>query len=190
MGKEPLYAIYPADGVAIADPPIGFIDHGRGPRVETFFNELVAYLRSHPCRSALPIPAAAFHWEMSRPKRDPNWNFDPTRLVTAIRMPEPAVICQALDLYQGALRKPSLTARCLDFSGSMAGKGESQLQAASSFCSIRMKPARYWQQWTPADRIMVIPSTVACGQPFGDRRPGATEEPCRQGVAAACRWRH
>ena len=31
MGKEPLYAIYPADGVAMADSPIGFIDTPLGP---------------------------------------------------------------------------------------------------------------------------------------------------------------
>jgi Ca-activated chloride channel family protein len=55
-------------------------------------------------------------------------DFDPTRLVTAIRTPEPAVIRKALELYQAALRKPSLTALCLDFSGSMENLGEGQLQ--------------------------------------------------------------
>jgi Ca-activated chloride channel family protein len=157
MGKEPLYAIYPADGVAIADSPIGFIDHGRGPEVETFFNELVAYLRSAPVQKRIADTGRRIPLGDVAAKADPNWNFDPTRLVTAIRMPEPAVIRQALDLYQGALRKPSLTALCLDFSGSMAGKGESQLQAAMQFLFNPDETGKVLAQWTPADRIMVIP---------------------------------
>ncbi|MGO8330474.1 hypothetical protein ACC811_37620, partial [Rhizobium ruizarguesonis] len=36
LSQEPLYAIYPADGVAMEDSPIGFVDHGRGPEVKTF----------------------------------------------------------------------------------------------------------------------------------------------------------
>ncbi|MGO7888918.1 hypothetical protein ACC740_39260, partial [Rhizobium ruizarguesonis] len=46
LSQEPLYAIYPADGVAMADSPIGFVDHGRGPEVQTFFKDLLAYLSS------------------------------------------------------------------------------------------------------------------------------------------------
>lgn len=41
---EPLYAIYPADGVAIADSPLGFVDRGRGKDVEGFFTDLQAFL--------------------------------------------------------------------------------------------------------------------------------------------------
>ncbi|TIL65720.1 MAG: ABC transporter substrate-binding protein, partial [Mesorhizobium sp.] len=50
MGDEPLYAIYPADGVAVGDSPLGFIDHGRGPEVEKFFTDLLAYLQSDTIR--------------------------------------------------------------------------------------------------------------------------------------------
>ena len=32
--------IYPADGVAVADSPLGFVDHGRGAEVEKFFTDL------------------------------------------------------------------------------------------------------------------------------------------------------
>src|SRR5262249_12843151 len=28
LGKEPLYVVYPADGVAVADSPLGFVPHG------------------------------------------------------------------------------------------------------------------------------------------------------------------
>ncbi len=157
MGKEPLYAIYPADGVVVADSPIGFVDHGRGQEVETFSNQLVDYLRSAPVQKRIADTGRRIPLSDIAAKPDLTWNFDPTRIVTAIRMPEPAMIRQALDLYQVGLRKPSLTALCLDFSGSMAGKGEEQLQAAMQFLFNPEETGKVLAQWTPADRIIVIP---------------------------------
>jgi Ca-activated chloride channel family protein len=164
MGKEPLYAVYPADGVAVGDSPLGFIDHGRGPEVEKFFTDLLAYLQSDAVRRRiadtgrrLPLGGSAI-----QAAAEPDWNFDPGKLVTSIRMPEPAVIRKALDLYQEALRKPSLTALCFDFSGSMEDQGEKQLQAAAQFLFTPEKASEVLVQWTPSDHIFVLPfdSTV------------------------------
>jgi Ca-activated chloride channel family protein len=167
IGGDPLYAIYPADGVAIADSPLGFVDHGRGKKVEAFFTDLVAYLRSPDITRRIAetgrrIPLAGGDVAA---KPEPDWNFDPTRLVTAIRKPEPAVIRQALDLYQGALRKPSLSALCLDFSRSMVGDGERQLRQAMDFLFTPAKAGKVLVQWSPADRILVFPfdATVRVG---------------------------
>ena len=159
IGGDLLYAIYPADGVAIADSPLGFVDQGRGEAVETFFSELLAYLQSDEVGKKIaetgrriPITSGGY---TAAP--EPDWNFDPTRLVTAIRKPEPAVIRQALDLYQTALRKPSLTALCLDFSGSMAGDGETQLKQAMQFLFTPDEASKVLVQWSPADQILVLP---------------------------------
>ena len=153
-GKEPLYAVYPADGVAIASPP----GHARGTDVEKFFTDLIDFLQSQPIAQRIAdtgrrIPLRP---EISA-KPEPDWNFDPTRLVTAIRMPESPVIRQALILYQEALRKPSLTALCLDFSGSMHGDGENQLQQAMTFLLTPEAASKVLVQWSPDDRIIVIP---------------------------------
>ncbi|WET75988.1 substrate-binding domain-containing protein [Rhizobium croatiense] len=157
LSQEPLYAIYPADGVAMADSPIGFVDHGRGPEVQTFFNDLLAYLRSGPVQQRIADTGRRIPLTDVAAKPEPKWNFDPTRLVTAIRMPEPGVIRQALTLYQAALRKPSLTALCLDFSGSMQGDGEDQLQKAMRFLLTPDEASKVLVQWSPADQIIVIP---------------------------------
>lgn len=133
LSQEPLYAIYPADGVAMADSPLGFVDHGRGPEAQTFFKDLLTYLRSAPVQQRIADTGRRIPLSGVAAKPEPGWNFDPAGLVTAIRMPEPEVIRQALTLYQAALRKPSLTALCLDFSGSMQGDGEDQLQKAIRF---------------------------------------------------------
>jgi Ca-activated chloride channel family protein len=158
-GKELLYAIYPLDGVAVADSPIGFLDHGRGKDVEQFFTDLVAYLQSEDVRKKIaatgrriPLGDASV-----AAKPEPEWNFDPTKLVTAIRMPEPAVIRKALDLYQDALRKPSLTALCLDFSGSMQGDGEEQLQKAIQFLFTPGEASKVLVQFSQSDQIIVVP---------------------------------
>ncbi|WP_354044101.1 substrate-binding domain-containing protein [Devosia sp. UYZn731] len=157
LDQELLYAVYPADGVAVADSPLGFVDHGRGADVQTFFNDLLAYLHTAPIQQRIADTGRRIPLGGVTAKPEPDWNFDPTRLVTAIRTPEPAVIRQALDLYQAALRKPSLTALCLDFSGSMGGDGETQLQQAMQFLFTPERAAEVLVQWSLADRIIVIP---------------------------------
>ncbi|MGO7770636.1 hypothetical protein ACC736_37420, partial [Rhizobium ruizarguesonis] len=59
LSQEPLYAIYPADGVAMAYSPIGFVDHGRGPEVQTFFKDLLAYLSSAPVQQRIAVTSRA-----------------------------------------------------------------------------------------------------------------------------------
>ncbi len=157
-GHEPLWAVYPAEGVAVADSPLGFVARGRGQEVEDFFIALQAYLLSPEAQAQ--IAATGRRIALGRAAQappEPDWNFDPGRLATAVRMPEPAVIRKALTLYQEALRRPSLTALCLDFSGSMAGEGESALRQAVSFLFSPERAAEVLVQWSPKDRIFVLP---------------------------------
>lgn len=159
QGGDVLYAIYPADGVAIADSPLGFVDRGRAEEVETFHGELVAHLQSDAtirriAETGRRIPLAGSDIAA---QPEPDWNFDPTRIVTAIRKPEPDVIRQALELYQTALRKPSLTALCLDYSGSMEGQGERQLREALEFLFTPEEASRVLVQWAQGDRILLLP---------------------------------
>ena len=127
--------------------------------MKTFFEDLRSYLlnpdiqakialtgRRVPAANAVPAPA-----EM-------DWNFDPSRLVTSVLLPEPKVIQSALNLYQESLRRPSLTALCLDFSGSMGGNGgESQLQRSMEFLMTPERAAEVLVQWSEHDHIFVLP---------------------------------
>lgn len=160
MGQDPLYAIYPTDGVGVADSPLGFIDRGRGEKAEEFFKALQAHLLSAPVQERIAQTGRRLPLGSGSPAlapAEPAWNFDPSRLVTAIRMPSPNVIRTALDLYQDALRRPSLTAICLDFSGSMRGTGEEELQQALDFLLTPDKTRALLVQWSPADRIILLP---------------------------------
>lgn len=157
-GAEPLYAIYPSDGVAAANSPLGFVERGRGEPARRFFDALQEYLLSPEIqRRLVKLGRRPAVGEASDAAADSSWNYDPARLVPLIRMPEPAVVRAALDLYQEALRRPSLTVYCLDFSGSMAGTGEDALRQAMRFVLSHEEAARVLVQNGPSDRIVVIP---------------------------------
>ncbi|HZZ90506.1 MAG TPA: substrate-binding domain-containing protein, partial [Caulobacteraceae bacterium] len=107
-GGEPLYAIYPAEGSAYADAPLGYVDHGQPKATRDFFAALQTFLLSPEAQSAIAaegrrLPPGAAAQAMP----DPAWNFDPNRTVPSIALPDPDVIGRALTLYQEVLRRPS-----------------------------------------------------------------------------------
>ena len=181
-GAEPLYAIYPSDGVAAANSPLGLIDRGKGDGAREFFYALQQHLLSPDVQQKLVAlgrrPALGEAQGASQGAApQPDWNYDPARLVPLIRMPEPAVVRAALQLYQEALRRPSLTVYCLDFSGSMQGAGEDALKAAMRFVLSHDEASRLFVQNGPADRVVVIP--------FDGRVRGVTRLTGAQADAAA-----
>ena len=122
---ELLYAVYPAEGSTYADAPLGYLDRGQPKETKAFFDALQAYLLSGPVQASIAADGRRTAPGMAPPgKPEPDWNFDPSRVVPSVALPEPQVIGRALTLYQEVLRRPSLTALCLDFSGSMQGTGE------------------------------------------------------------------
>ena len=155
---EALWAIYPSDGVSMADSPLGYVAKGQPAETEEFFLELQAHLLSDNVQQQLADlgrRVALGRADAGQP--DPSWNFDPTRLVTTIRVPEPEVVAAALNLFQEGLRRPSLTAYCLDFSGSMDGDGVSELKRAARLVFTPEAASNVLIQATPKDQIIVIP---------------------------------
>jgi Ca-activated chloride channel family protein len=157
-GQEPLYAIYPQDGVSVADSPLGFVDRGRGKDVESFFNDLQAFLLKADTQARIAATGRRVELGRAAPlAADAATNVDPGRAVTVVRPPEPAVIQKGLEIYQEALRRPSLTALCLDLSGSMSGNGERQLLEAMRFLLTPARTREMLVQWSKQDRILVLP---------------------------------
>jgi Ca-activated chloride channel family protein len=158
QGGELLYAVYPADGTSYADAPFGYVEHGQPAATKAFFTDLQAYLLSPAAQAKVAedgrrtAPGVA-----TQAQPDPSWNFEPGRIVPSIALPEPSVIARALTLYQEVLRRPSLTAICLDYSGSMQGKGENEVRNAMSALLTPQQASLSLIQWTPSDRIIVIP---------------------------------
>src|SRR5262249_50427471 len=88
--------------------------------------------------------------------------FDVNRVLSPINMPEAEVIEEAIILYQTALRKPSLTVFCLDYSGSMSGNGgEEQLKSGMRLLLNQELARKNFLQASPDDIVIIIPFTDA-----------------------------
>ncbi len=134
-GQEPLYIIYPSNGLSVADSPLGLIDRG-DTAVETAFLALQAYLLTAEVQDQITatgrragligLSAAA----STAPIWNADWGVDLTRNIASVPTPDADVIREALRLYQTELRKPSLTIWVLDVSGSMDGAPLQQLKDA------------------------------------------------------------
>jgi Ca-activated chloride channel homolog len=120
-GKEPLCAVYPIGAIGIADHPLGYIAKDDEAKAK-FFAALQKHLLSEPIQkriSAMGRRTGAIGMQGDASVLTPDQCFDVTRVISPIPQPTAEVIAKALALYQTALRKPSITAYVLDFSGSM-----------------------------------------------------------------------
>ncbi|MGN0574807.1 MAG: VWA domain-containing protein, partial [Ruminococcus sp.] len=124
QGKEPLYAVYPYDGLSIADSPLGYVDHGSENKQKAFL-AVQEYLLFEDVQNEIQKTGRRTGFEgVSEENKDifnPDWGIDTQRILSPVTMPSEQVLKKALNLYQTEFRKPSLNVYCLDFSGSMAG---------------------------------------------------------------------
>lgn len=158
--RKPLHVIYPENGVAIADAPLGMVS-GKGPAKEKLFAKLQDWLRSPAVQARLAgfgrrpgIPGADF-----RPDPaiwDTAWGIQPNRILSPFPMPQAAVIRLALDKYQTELRKPSRTVFCLDYSSSMEGERIAQLRQAMRMVLDPSQARYHLIQAARRDTITVI----------------------------------
>jgi Ca-activated chloride channel family protein len=160
-GRDPLYVIYPVDGLAIADWPLGYIDRGDPAKAE-LFAKFQSYMLSAPVQAELLAMGRRTGIGLNPKDADPavfnpEWGIDLNRLIVPITLPTPDVIREALVLYQAEFRKPSLTVFALDFSGSMGGDGERDLTAAMGTLLDPAQASRYLLQTTSNDITIVIP---------------------------------
>ena len=147
-GKEPLYIVYPYDGLSIADSPLGYVDHGDSQKEEAF--QAVQQYLSKEAQSEIEatgrrISANGVSYE-NKDVFNEEWGVDTERILSPIQMPDADVLMEALNLYQTSFKKPSLNIYCLDFSGSMEGTGEAQLKDAMSQILLQENASRNFLQ--------------------------------------------
>ncbi|MGN0367885.1 MAG: substrate-binding domain-containing protein [Wujia sp.] len=132
-GREPLYVIYPYDGLCLADSPLAYVDHG-DDRKEDAYLKVQEYLLSDEVQKQIEATGRRVGYngvsEENRTVFKEAWGIDVDRILSPITMPSEKVLLEALNLYQTSFRKPSLNVYCLDFSGSMMGEGADQLMKA------------------------------------------------------------
>lgn len=161
QNKEPLYVIYPKDGLTIADSPLGYIDNGDSKKQEIFL-KLQQYLLSDSTKQELIKLGRRTGYGLNFETTDtdvfnPDWGIDTKKVLNVMKMPASDVIELALNKYQTDFRKPSLTVYCLDYSGSMYGDGENKLKSAMDMLLDSQKASQYLIQTGNKDVNIVIP---------------------------------
>lgn len=163
-GKEPLYIIYPVDGMAIADSPLSFVKHSNSQVKEENFLKVQNYLLSAEVQNKiLSIGRRAGAVGTMTVAGDPTifpkeWGVDLNRVIQPITFPRTNVIREMLAIYQGGdTRKPSITVFAVDYSGSMSGYGETSLEQAMTIMLDQKIAAEYMIQTGSKDITIVIP---------------------------------
>lgn len=162
QGREPLYAVYPVDGIVMADSPLGYVDKGDDEKEEAFL-ALQEYLLSDEVQNQIGglgrrTGFGGVAGDVDTDVFNPDWGLQPNRVISSITLPSAEVIREALFLYQTEFRKPSLTIFALDHSSSMLqGNGIDQLREAMAMLLDQEEASRYMIQTGREDRIGVLP---------------------------------
>ena len=88
---------------------------------------------------------------------NPDWGIDTTKYIVPIKYPSTSVIREALGKYQTEFRKPIHIVFCLDYSGSMAGKGIRDLTNAMKYILDEETASKDLLQFASKDKITIIP---------------------------------
>lgn len=159
-GEEPLYAVYPYDGLSLADSPLGYVDKGDDKQEELFL-KLQEYLLSADTQNEIQRTGRRSGYTgVSAENRDvfrSDWGLQPDRVLSPIKMPASDVLFECLNLYQTDFRKPSLTVYCLDYSGSMSGEGNEQLVQAMEQLLIQENARKNFLQASENEVNILIP---------------------------------
>ena len=161
-GKEPLYLIYPVDGVAINDMPFAYISNNASDtKNKEKFLKLQTYLRSDESIKTLESYGYRSWYGGTNDKADkkifnPEWGIDTTKYLKDMKYPSKGVMTKAINLYIEALRKPTHVVFCLDVSGSMHGEGLDELKEAMNYILDYDTASQDNLQFSDKDKITII----------------------------------
>jgi len=159
-GEEPLYLVYPYDGVSLSDSPFAYIDHGNEETKETF-QLIQSYLLSDDVQSYLLSTGRRVSYGGNIAETDSSlfkseWGVKTDVYLTTNHYPSADIIKVALSIYQNTLKKPSHIVFCLDYSGSMYGDGYSQLVEAMQYILDYNSASNSFIQFSKQDKITII----------------------------------
>lgn len=157
--KEPLYIIYPSDGLSISDSTLAYLDHGDSEKEDAFL-KFEAYLLDDRTQSEIEKTGKRNKdsgVRESNRKIFEKWGADLDRTLNTIRYPKAEVLSEALSLYQSEFKKPSFTVYVLDYSGSMQGDGYNEMIDALENVLIPEKARQNLLLGGEEDRTYIIP---------------------------------
>lgn len=165
MGREPLYLVYPMDGIIMADSPLGYIDRKDEAKESTFL-KFQKFLLSEEVQDRITQagwrPEIGWITGNADPAVfNPDWGVDVDRILTPVKLPGADVIDESLFLYQTVFRKPSLTVFCLDYSESMSKSGGiEELKTTMRVLLNQESAGKYMVQSGEDDITIVFPFSL------------------------------
>lgn len=160
-GQEPLYLIYPKDGLSISDSPLAYIDKGDSKKEESF-KKFQDYILSDQAQSKIEQTGKRSAYGTVRKENKPvfkkEWGIDVDRTLSPVRLPKADVIMEALNMYQTEFKKPAFTIYVLDYSASMySNDGYNQLLEAMNQVLVPENAKKNLLLGTSKDRTILIP---------------------------------
>ena len=160
--KEPLYLLYPSDGVAINDMPFAYINNdATDTKTKERFTKIQKYLRSN--KMITKLESLGFRsWyggvkkEVNKKVFNPEWGIDTTKYLKDMKYPSKKVMTEAINLYIEKFRKPTHVIFCLDISGSMYGTGLEELKDAMTYILDYETASKDNLQFSATDKINII----------------------------------
>lgn len=161
-GKEPLYLLYPVDGVSVNDMPFAYINNDSNDVVtKNRFSKLQSYLRSD--KAIKKMESLGYRSWYGGVKSDtdkkifnPEWGIDTSKYLKDMKYPSKKVMTEAINLYIEKFRKPTHVVFCLDISGSMYGEGLKELKDAMNYILDFESASKDKLQFSDNDKISVI----------------------------------
>lgn len=160
--KEPLYLVYPVDGVAINDMPFGYISNDvNDTNKKEQFKLIQSYLRSDEAIEKMENLGyrswyGGIKVDTDEKTFNKEWGIDTSKYLSDMKYPSKSVITKAINLYINAIRKPTHVVFCLDTSGSMSGSGLQELNDAMSYILDPSKSGKDNLQFSDGDKISII----------------------------------
>ena len=161
-GKEPLYLIYPVDGVAINDMPFAYVNNDSTDEVtKSRFHMIQDYLRSDTVIQKMESLGYRSWYggiknDTNKKIFNPSWGIDTTKYLKDMKYPSKMVMSEAINLYIEKLRKPTHVVFCLDVSGSMYGNGLDELKEAMDYILDYDSASKDKLQFSSMDKVSVI----------------------------------
>ena len=160
--KEPLYLIYPKDGVAINDMPFAYINNDtKDEKSKEKFLKIQSYLTSEKMQERMEKYGYRSWYGGTKENTDnktfnKEWGIDTSKYIKDMKYPSKDVINKAFDLFIEALRKPTHVVFCLDVSGSMYGSGLEELKEAMEYILNTEEASKDRLQFSEKDKITII----------------------------------
>ena len=161
-GKEPLYLLYPIDGVAINDMPFAYINNdAKDETNKKKFLRLQEYLRSDEVLNKMEKMGYRSWYGGIKTDTDSktfnkSWGIDTSKYLKDMKYPSKKVITKAIGIYIEELRKPTHVVFALDTSGSMMGEGISELKDSMNYILNYETASKDNLQFSKMDKISVI----------------------------------